>query len=75
MMLMTWFKWFNFAVMLSGAVVTSLALNPILGIELLLAGNVMWLGTAVYSRDWPSAANFAMLATVWGIGAVKFYLG
>ena len=68
-------KWFSFSVMLVGAVVTSLALDPILGIELLFAGNVMWLGTAIYSRDWPSAANFAMLATVWGIGTLKFYLG
>ena len=58
--------------MLAGAVVTSLALYPILGIELLCVGNVIWLGTAIYSRDWPSAANFAMLATVWAVGVVKY---
>lgn len=59
--------------MLAGAAVTSSMLNPILGIELLFLGNTLWLGTAVYSRDWPSAANFAMLATVWAVGVIKYY--
>lgn len=60
--------------MLAGAVVVSLGLDPILGIELLFVGNTAWLGTALYSRDWPSAANFSMLATVWFIGIIKYYI-
>ena len=53
----------------------SFRLDPILGIELLFVGNAAWLGTAVRSRDWPSAANFAMLATVWFLGIVQYYRG
>ena len=68
-------KWICFAIMLAGAVVVSFNLDPILGIELLFVGNAAWLGTAVYHRDWPSAANFAMLATVWLIGCIKDYIG
>ena len=29
----------------------------------------------ITSRDWPSAANFAMLATVWFLGIVQYYKG
>jgi hypothetical protein len=61
--------------MLAGAIVVSFNLDPILGIELLFVGNAAWLATAVRSKDWPSAANFAMLATVWLIGCFKYYLG
>jgi len=68
-------KWICFAIMLAGAVVVSLQLDPILGIELLFVGNAAWLATAVRSRDWPSAANFAMLATVWFLGIVHYYTG
>ena len=59
--------------MLAGALVTSLQLDPVLGIELLFVGNMAWLVTAMYSRDWPSAANFAMLAAVWFLGIVQYY--
>jgi hypothetical protein len=55
--------------------VTSLQLDPILGIELLFVGNMAWLVTAIYSRDWPSAANFGMLASVWFLGIVQYYKG
>jgi len=68
-------KWICFAIMFAGAVVVSFNLDPIAGIILLFAGNAAWLGTAVYHRDWPSAANFAMLATVWLVGCVKYYTG
>jgi hypothetical protein len=66
-------KWICFGIMLAGALVTSLQLDPILGIELLFIGNMAWLVTAIYSRDWPSAANFAMLASVWLLGMIKYY--
>ena len=72
---MTTIKWVCFAIMLAGAVIASLQLDPIMGIELLFVGNVAWFGTAVNHRDWPSAANFAMLATVWLMGCVKYYIG
>jgi len=72
---MSMIKWLCFGVMLAGAVVVSFNLDPILGIELLFVGNVAWLVTAVRSRDWPSAANFAMLATVWFLGIVQYYIG
>lgn len=72
---MTLIKWLCFSIMLAGAMITSLRLDPILGIMLLFVGNASWLGTAVYHRDWPSAANFAMLATVWLMGCVKYYSG
>jgi hypothetical protein len=68
-------KWICFGIMLAGAVVVSFNLDPILGIELLFVGNAAWLATAVRSRDWPSAANFAMLATVWFLGIVQYYKG
>lgn len=61
--------------MLAGAVVVSFRLDAILGIKLLFVGNAAWLATAVRSRDWPSAANFAMLATVWFMGIVQYYKG
>jgi hypothetical protein len=61
--------------MLAGAVVVSFNLDPILGIELLFLGNAAWLATAIRSRDWPSAANFAMLATVWLTGCINYYIG
>lgn len=66
-------KWICFGIMLAGAVIVSLQLDPILGIELLFVGNAAWLATAVHSKDWPSAANFAMLATVWFLGIVQYY--
>jgi hypothetical protein len=68
-------KWICFGIMLAGAVVVSFNLDPILGIELLFVGNAAWLATAVRSQDWPSAANFAMLATVWFLGIVQYYKG
>ena len=68
-------KWLCFGIMLAGAVVVSFNLDPILGIELLFVGNAAWLATAVRTRDWPSAANFAMLATVWFLGIVQYYKG
>jgi hypothetical protein len=68
-------KWLCFGIMLAGAVVVSFNLDPILGIELLFAGNAAWLVTAVRTKDWPSAANFAMLATVWFLGIVQYYKG
>jgi len=68
-------KWICFGIMLAGAVVVSFNLDPILGIELLFVGNAAWLVTAVRSRDWPSAANFGMLATVWFLGIVQYYKG
>ncbi len=68
-------KWICFAIMLAGAVVVSFNLDPILGIELLFVGNAAWLATAVRSRDWPSAANFGMLATVWFLGIIQYYKG
>ena len=61
--------------MLAGAIVVSFNLDPIIGIELLFVGNAAWLATAIRSRDWPSAANFAMLATVWFLGIVQYYKG
>ena len=72
---MNMIKWLCFGVMLAGAVVVSFNLDPILGIELLFVGNAAWLVTAGRSRDWPSAANFAMLATVWFLGIVQYYIG
>jgi hypothetical protein len=66
-------KWLCFFIMLAGAVVVSFRLDPILGIELLFVGNAAWLATAIRSKDWPSAANFAMLATVWFLGIVQYY--
>jgi hypothetical protein len=72
---MNMIKWLCFGVMLAGAVVVSFNLDPILGIELLFVGNVAWLVTAVRTKDWPSAANFAMLATVWFLGIVQYYKG
>jgi hypothetical protein len=66
-------KWICFGIMLAGALVTSLQLDPVLGVELLFIGNMAWLVTAIYSRDWPSAANFAMLASVWLLGVIKHY--
>jgi hypothetical protein len=66
-------KWLCFGIMLAGAVVVSFNLDPILGIELLFVGNAAWLATAVRSRDWPSAANFAMLASVWFLGIVQYH--
>jgi hypothetical protein len=68
-------KWLCFGIMLAGAIVVSFNLDPILGIELLFVGNAAWLATAVRSRDWPSAANFGMLAAVWLIGCIKYYIG
>lgn len=68
-------KWICFGIMLAGAIVVSFQLDPIIGIELLFVGNATWLATAVRSRDWPSAANFAMLATVWFLGIVQYYKG
>jgi len=68
-------KWLCFSIMLAGAIVVSFNLDPIVGIILLFAGNAAWLVTAVRSRDWPSAANFAMLATVWFLGIVQYYKG
>ena len=68
-------KWFCFGIMLAGAVVVSFNLDPILGIELLFVGNAAWFATAVRSRDWPSAANFGMLASVWFLGIVQYYKG
>lgn len=59
--------------MLAGAIVVSFNLDPILGIELLFVGNAAWLATAIRSRDWPSAANFGMLASVWFLGIVQYY--
>ena len=72
---MNMIKWLCFGIMLAGAVVVSFSLDPILGIELLFVGNAAWLATAVRSRDWASAANFAMLATVWFLGIVQYYKG
>jgi len=72
---MTAIKWSCFGIMMAGAAVVSLQLDPILGIELLFVGNLAWLATALYHRDWPSAANFAMLATVWLVGCIKYYFG
>jgi drug/metabolite transporter (DMT)-like permease len=66
-------KWLCFAIMLAGAIVVSFNLDPILGIELLFVGNAAWLATAIRSRDWPSAANFGMLASVWFLGIVQYY--
>ena len=68
-------KWICFGNMLAGAIVVSFNLDPIAGIILLFAGNAAWLVTAVRSRDWASAANFAMLATVWFLGIVQYYKG
>ena len=68
-------KWICFGIMLAGAIVVSFNLDPIIGIELLFAGNAAWLVTAVRTKDWPSAANFAMLATVWFLGIVQYYKG
>ena len=68
-------KWWCFGIMLAGAVVVSFNLDPILGIKLLFVGNAAWLVTAVRSQDWPSAANFGMLATVWFLGIVQYYKG
>ena len=68
-------KWICFGIMLAGAVVVSFNLDPIIGIELLFVGNAAWLVTAIRNRDWPSAANFAMLATVWFLGIVQYYKG
>lgn len=68
-------KWICFAIMLAGAIVVSFQLDPILGIELLFVGNAAWLATALRSKDWPSAANFAMLASVWFLGIVQYYKG
>jgi len=68
-------KWLCFAIMFAGAIVVSFNLDAILGIELLFVGNAAWLATAVRSKDWPSAANFAMLATVWFLGIVQYYKG
>jgi hypothetical protein len=66
-------KWLCFGIMLAGATVVSFNLDPILGIELLFVGNAAWLATAVRTRDWPSAANFAMLATVWFLGILQYH--
>ena len=68
-------KWICFGIITAGAVVVSFNLDPIVGIILLFAGNAAWLVTAVRSRDWASAANFAMLATVWFLGIVQYYKG
>ena len=68
-------KWICFGIMLAGAIVVSFNLDPILGIELLFVGNAAWLATAIRTKDWPSAANFAMLATVWFLGIVQYYKG
>jgi drug/metabolite transporter (DMT)-like permease len=68
-------KWICFSIMFAGAIVVSFNLDPIIGIILLFAGNAAWLATAVRSKDWPSAANFGMLATVWFLGIVQYYKG
>jgi hypothetical protein len=68
-------KWICFGIMLAGAIVVSFRLDPIMGIKLLFVGNAAWLVTAVRSHDWPSAANFAMLASVWFLGIVEYYKG
>ena len=68
-------KWLCFSIMLAGAIVVSFNLDPIAGIILLFAGNAAWLVTAVRSRDWPSTANFAMLASVWFLGIIQYYKG
>jgi hypothetical protein len=68
-------KWICFAIMFAGAVVVSFNLDPIVGIILLFVGNAAWFVTAVRSQDWASAANFAMLATVWFLGIVQYYKG
>jgi len=68
-------KWLCFGIMLAGAVVVSFNLDPIVGIKLLFVGNAAWFVTAVRSQDWPSAANFGMLATVWFLGIVEYYKG
>jgi len=64
-------KWICFGIMLSGALVTSLQPDTIIGVELLFVGNVAWLITAIYSKYWPSAANFSMLASIWLLGVIK----
>lgn len=68
-------KWMCFAIMLAGATVVSFNMDPIVGIELLFVGNTAWFVTAIRDRDWPSAANFGMLAAVWCLGIVDYYKG
>ena len=68
-------KWICFAIMFAGAVVVSFNLDPVIGIILLFVGNAAWLATAVRSRDWPGAANFGMLASVWFLGILQHYRG
>ncbi len=66
-------KWICFAIMLAGATVVSFNLDPILGIILLFTGNAAWLITAIHGKDYPSAANFGMLAIVWLLGIIQYY--
>lgn len=68
-------KWVCFGIMLAGATVVSFNLDPILGIELLFVGNVVWFLTAIKVKDWPSASNFGMLASVWFLGILQYYRG
>lgn len=67
-------KWLFTSFMLIGACITSWKLHPYIGLFFLFFGNIGWTVLQYRMREWAALAVFAVMATAWGSGIVKYFL-
>jgi hypothetical protein len=66
---LTTLKWFSTAVLITGAITTSLNLYP-LNVLLNVAGGILWTTAGVLMRDKPLITVNTTLTLIYGLGAI-----
>jgi hypothetical protein len=66
---LTTLKWFSTAVLIAGAITTSLNLYP-LNVLLNVAGGILWTTAGVLMRDKPLITVNTTLTLIYGLGAI-----
>jgi|TARA_B110000503_G_C7142452_1_gene411449 hypothetical protein len=68
-----WIKWLLTSLMLSGAITTSLELNTLLGLSLLVLGNIGWASVLLRIREWAAATVFITMGCSWSLGLINYF--
>ena len=66
---LTILKWFSTAVLIAGAIMTSLNVYP-LNVLLNVVGGILWTTAGVLMRDKPLITVNATLTLIYGLGAI-----
>lgn len=66
---LTILKWFSTAVLIAGAIMTSLNVYP-LNVLLNVAGGILWTTAGIIMKDKPLITVNATLTLIYGLGAI-----